>query len=95
MEITFNGTLQQIIKEMEEFITNYSKNSNNNDIIEFTGERDDVVIVKDLRQACVNNNKDYSSFKRKHNLQPTIIKRNNIRYRGFRGIKLVDNQLQQ
>lgn len=93
MEITFKGTLQQIIKEMEEFITNYSKTSNNNDIIEFTGEWDDVVIVKDLRQACINNDTDYADVKRKYNLQPTVIKRNNIKYRGFRGIKLVDKQI--
>lgn len=84
MKITFNNLDAEIIKQMKEYLAERYK-------IELTDEWDDYVTSKQLRQHCFVNHIDYSKLKDTCNLQSTTIKRNNIKYRGFRGIKLVDN----
>ena len=85
MKITFNNLDVEIINHMKEYIAERYK-------IEVTDEWDDYVTCKQLRQHCFVNHIDYSELKDTCNLQGTTIKRNYIKYRGFRGIKLVDNQ---
>ena len=84
MKITFNNLDVEIINHMKEYIAERYK-------IEVTDEWDDYVTCKQLRQHCFVNHIDYSELKDTCNLQGTTIKRNYIKYRGFRGIKLVDN----
>ena len=84
MKITFNNLDVEIINHMKEYIAERYK-------IEVTDEWDDYVTCKQLRQHCFVNHIDYSELKDTCNLQGTTIKRNNIKHRGFRGIKLVDN----
>ena len=84
MKITFNNLDVEIINHMKEYIAERYK-------IEVTDEWDDYVTCKQLRQHCFVNHINYSELKDTCNLQATTIKRNYIKYRGFRGIKLVDN----
>lgn len=81
-------TLDYLDKELLDQIKNYIAERYK---IEVTDEWDDYVTCKQLRQHCFVNHIDYSEVKDTCNLQATTIKRNNTKYRGFRGIKLVDN----
>ena len=85
MKITFDKLDVEIITQMKEYIAERYK-------IEVTDEWDDYVTCKQLRQHCFVNHIDYSELKDTCNLQGTVIKWNNIKHRGFRGIKLIDNQ---
>ena len=81
-------TLDYLDKELLDQIKNYISQRYK---IEVTDEWDDYVTCKQLRQHCFVNHIDYTEIKNLYNLQGTTIKRNNIKYRAFRGIKLVDN----
>lgn len=84
MKITFNNLDVEIINHMKEYIAERYK-------IELTDDWDDYVTCKQLRQHCSIHHLNYTEIKNLYNLQGTTIKRNNIKYRAFRGIKLVDN----
>lgn len=88
MKITFDKLDVEIIKQMKEYITQRYK-------IELTDDWDDYVTSNQLRKHCLTNNINYIELKTTCNLQSTTIKRNYVKHRAFRGIKLVDNQLQQ
>lgn len=88
MKITFDKLDLEIVKQMKEYIVQRYK-------IELTDNWNDYVTIKQLRHHCFTHNISYSELKDTCNLQSTTIKRNYVKYRGFRGIKLVDNQLQQ
>ena len=81
-------TLDYLDKELLDQIKNYILQRYK---IELTDNWDDYVTCKQLRQHCSIHHLNYTEIKNLYNLQGTTIKRNNIKYRGFRGIKLVDN----
>lgn len=88
MTITFDELDVEIITQMKNYIAQRYK-------IELTDDWNDYVTSNQLKHHCITHNIGYSELKSTCNLQPTIIKRNYIKYRGFRGIKLVDKQLHQ
>ena len=84
MKLTLDYLDKELIDQIKNYIAERYK-------IELTDDWDDYVTCKQLRQYCSIHHLNYTEIKNLYNLQSTTIKRNNIKYRAFRGIKLVDN----
>lgn len=84
MTLTINNLDKELLEQIKNYISERYK-------IEVTDEWDDYVTCKQLRQHCSIHHLNYTEIKNLYNLQGTTIKRNNIKHRGFRGIKLADN----
>lgn len=95
MEIKFQGTPTDVVKQMQDFITtmNVELNAptttkkNLPPFIELTGNPNDVERIEDLREVFNKNGLHWLTFKREYNLEE---KRNN-KWRYIKGIKIIDN----
>lgn len=99
MEIKFQGTPNEVVKQMQDFLATINVEMNTPTstkkevlpFIELTGNPNDVERIRDLKEVFKENGVDWLTFKRDNNLLDTRIKRNNKQFRGVRGIKIIDN----
>lgn len=77
MKIEFEGTLSEVRKEMQDFInqTNVEPVKTYN-WFELTGDREDWVSVRDLKERCNELGVNYRKLRYDYNLLDTRIRRN-------------------